>query len=740
MGGGSWAGEREPDLQACGSLHRALAILEENLPPMRLTWALLRRNISGKYRVDPLLGDPAPFERLKKSRDAVLPDGAYLCLPEEYGGEPPQHLPLLRVDPESRSLWLPEGGYEEGTLAVRCLDSGEEGRWNEPRWDLEAEQLSSSQGEGAPVLVPVGNLFCNLPPLPAGHVERGDLEGRLLEILLEPGRRTVATLWGPAGTGKSLMALSALHRLSRMEEAPYDVVLWITARDMDLLEDGRRRVLRQACRLRDIASLAALLGEREPEDPLDWFGSCLEEGLSGSTLFAFDGFECLDDPAGAFRWIEERVHPPNKVLITSRHRDFQGDYPLRVGGLSPEEAAQLAEEHLYLAGLEDKVDQDCCRRILAECEGHPYLIKTLLGEAALNRKTEPRMMLTREEGTMEEFYGRIYRSLGPDARRAFLLLSSWRVALPEAALEAVSLRSGQEGFDAVSGLEEAIQAGLVESYPSDDGRSRFVGVPLAAGLFGQRILATLPLRHTLEKDKRFAMEFGAGLKEDARRGTPARIDPLVRAVAERLIDASGEGMERDLRVMEKLAQRFPAVYLRLAGLVLERDPGHELLARIRDYLRDCLRWTGGSQRRRAWLALSDCHARLAEYKEEVFARCEASLVPETTNEEISLDANRLNGRFRDLKQSGVSIRWLDEEIRMSIGRVIEEMESRLPALSAAACSRLAWLHLNMGNSRRSLRIAQEGLEKEPGDVHCQSLRDRLERQAGQAERPPVQAF
>ncbi len=42
------------------------------------------------------------------------------------------------------------------------------------------------------------------------------------------------------------------------------------------------------------------------------------------------------------------------------------------------------------------------------------------------------------------------------------------------------------------------------------------------------------------------------------------------------------------------------------------------------------------------------------------------------------------------------------------------------------CSRVAWLHLNVGNQDRALDIARIGLKKEPDNTYCLGLIERLE--------------
>jgi hypothetical protein len=70
-------------------------------------------------------------------------------------------------------------------------------------------------------------------------------------------------------------------------------------------------------------------GTEAGREALDIFAS---EAANGSSrmLLVMDNFETLDDPVDVHQYLDSTVVRPNKVLITSRHRAFKGDYPLEV--------------------------------------------------------------------------------------------------------------------------------------------------------------------------------------------------------------------------------------------------------------------------------------------------------------------------------------------------------------------------------------------------------------------------
>jgi hypothetical protein len=67
----------------------------------------------------------------------------------------------------------------------------------------------------------------------------------------------------------------------------------------------------------------------------------------------------------------------------------------------------------------------------------------------------------------------------------------------------------------------------------------------------------------------------------------------------------------------------------------------------------------------------------------------------------------------------------DDHVRASPRQLAKLMESYLQAASATDLSRLVWLHLHGGDEGRALEVAEIGLRREPGNLHCQRLADKL---------------
>jgi len=710
--------------RACPALADGIRQLIDGTQIFKLPWAYLHRNLSGKYRVSPLLGDCSPFDFLKRTRDVRLQNGVHLYLGT------PIYVPLVFSDSDLRDVFVPNGNFRSQKFEALSYVTNEIERKDGSAWLDPPGQLPPSETEGRPTLEQVGNTFANLPLTHVGHVPRPGLESRVLEELLETDRHPIVSLTGPGGIGKTTVAIAAIHKMAELDQPPYEVILWMSARDIDLLESGPKPVAPRVVRREDIARAAVELlepsdRERSSFQPAAYFQDCLANGAAGPTLFVLDNFETLDSPADVFTWIDTHIRPPNKVLITTRFRDFAGDYPIEIGGMTDDEALRLIDQEAARLGIDDLLREAYKHELIGESDGHPYVIKILLGQVANERQAvKPQRIVASADHLLVALFERTYESLSPGAQRVFLLLCSWRVFVPAVAVEAVSLRPGNERFDVARALAELRRFSLVEEVVSAAEGETFVGVPLAAASYGRQKLEVSPFKVAVEEDRKLLMEFGAGKREDAHRGVLPRVYRLVGTVAARASE-NPAALEDFLPILDYLATRVPKAYLRLADLVLEIDPAGEGEERAAKYLRRFLETAEAQEKMAVWFKLADlCHS-ADDAIGEVHALAEAALLPTVTPEEIGAVANRINNRIRDLKGRQVEEAW-SPEVRLLIENVANEMERHAHAMSATDCSRLAWLYLNIGKTDRARIVARRGLERDPVNQHCLNLVQRLE--------------
>ena len=399
--------------RSCSRLADGLDAVVRRLRLFELPWAYLHRNLSGKYRVSPLLGDTFPFDYLKSERDVQFPNGVFLYL------EHPVHIPLVFSDPDVLDIALPNGDHKESTFSTLSYVTNEVVRQDGSAWSDPPARLPGSETQGGAVLEPLGNTFANVPPRFDGYISRKDLEDHVKEELLKSDRHRIISLTGPGGIGKTAIALAAIYGISGCEPAPYSAILWISARDIDLLEFGPKAVSPQVITQRDISRAAVEL--LEPSNSLSkgfepgvFFQECLAEGTIGPTLFVLDNFETLQSPNDVFKWVDTHIRHPNKVLITTRFRDFNGDYAIKIGGMTDEQAGQLVEQHAARLHVTRLLNSDYKRELIREADGHPYVMKILLGQVAMEgRAVKPERIVASADDLLRALFERTYSALSP---------------------------------------------------------------------------------------------------------------------------------------------------------------------------------------------------------------------------------------------------------------------------------------------------------------------------------------
>ena len=236
---------------ACSTLEKSIDLLAENLLTFRIPWAFLHQNMSGKYRVTRLGGDGSVFSALAGSPNRVsVPDGVYIAL---GGIDHLARVDLIHSDADATDVLVANGQFTKGHYEILSYITNERRTVSGDRYLTPVAQLPPSHTEGSHQLDVVGRTFTNLPPVHRGYVAREGLEQELREQLtLE--RHPIVALTGPGGIGKTTLALTVLHDLLRGSDGRYDEVIWFSARDIDLLEEGPKPVRPHAVTLGDFAN------------------------------------------------------------------------------------------------------------------------------------------------------------------------------------------------------------------------------------------------------------------------------------------------------------------------------------------------------------------------------------------------------------------------------------------------------------------------------------------------------
>ena len=719
---------------ACSLFDKSLHSVVQNAELFRRQWVFLHRNLSGKYRVTSLMNETSAFNVLKSSTDYRFEDGVYFALRDDsnIASAIPVHVPLIFSDPDILDIYLPNGNYKKKEFEVLSYVSNSSRVQDGSSWSIPPDRLPDSETEGNRVLELVGNTFTNTPPASSDYISRKSPEDHLLDELNKSDHHPVITLTGPGGIGKTSIAIAAIKKLSQDSSPPFEVILWISARDIDLLDTGPKPVSRRVFSEKDISQAAVDLlepNEREQNnfDAKKYFQNCLSEGAVGTTLFVLDNFETLKNPIDVFAWIDTFIRLPNKVLITTRIRDFHGDHPIEIHGMSSSEANDLINRHAGRLGIQNLLTRDYIDTLISESGGHPYAIKILLAEISRKKQlSKPERVFASADEVLNALFERTFVNLSPASQRTFLLLSSWRVSVPEFAVEAVSLRSeSEERYDVPEALDELSRFSLIERFHSDEDKTTFVQVPLAATIFGQKELEVNPCKFSVAEDRKLLIEFGAGERSKSHQRAYPRIEKFFGYVAKRVNNNLDE-LGKVKPILEYLARKNRKAYLLLADLNMEFDHSDELVNESKNYIRRFIQAEPTTmEKARAWKQLKNLCRLSNDIIGEFHALSELAHLQPSNNLELGEVANSINSRIRELKHYQNESVPLNE-IRTIVSSVAELMESLLSNLSATHCSRLAWLHLNLNNSNRALDIAKIGIDRDPKNEYCINLIQNLE--------------
>lgn len=705
---------------AIPDLEQAIQVVAQECPALHWPVLFAEQEMSGQWRVSPISTNASSIPGtggLKAGGET----GLYLAL---HGLRP---IRLLFTTRQLDDFWLPNGNYKEKkdgpSFEVISYCSGDIDFRSGEQYRGVPAALPSSTTAASGDLQPHGHIFSNAPSQIVGYIHRPVLEDELSTVLGSEHRHPIVTLVGRGGIGKTSLALDAIDRVA--QGSRFFLVVWFSSRDIDLLDHGPKQVSPDVLTFDDVVRVyKRMIGDTSKMPAADVLARDLADASRGPTLFIFDNFETVRSPEDLFRFVDERVRLPNKVLITTRHRAFKGDYPIEVGGMERAECLALIDDQARRLGIDKLLSDSYKNDLVAESEGHPYVIKILLGEVAKEGKARKvdRIVASRDE-ILDALFDRTFRSLSESARRVFLTLSAWRSAVPIAAVEAVLLRNPDERIAVQEAVEELERFSFVEVVESDTDKHLFVTVPLAAALFGQRRLAVSPDRAAVDADVQLLREFGAAQRTDVHHGIGPRVLKMFKHVAAE-IQANRTRLADVEPMLQFLARKWSPAWLLLATLRSEASRDGDTEGQ-KQALRSYLEVVKGLEAVEAWKRLGVLCKHTGDLLGEVQAWAEMSAIPDLPLEEVSRAVNRVNGILRDNKDLAPS----DERLIL-LKRFVDVMARRISEASADDLSRLAWLYLQLHDDKRAYEVAELGLKREPDNEHCRKLVDRILEQSG----------
>ncbi len=616
--------------------------------------------------------------------------------------------PLMRLVTDSGvdEYYFANGRLHSSDSSSECLNyrSGSTRSISFRQFRARPAPLPKSHTSGSSGLVRQGGTLQNVPERRESYVNRPILEQQLARLLRNNTHRML-TLHGPGGAGKTSLALTVSRSLIDDAEPPFSAILWFSARDVDLLNEGPAPRSRDVRSIEEVAeSFCRLMGGMEKgEEALEAFALTTGD-YDSRMLLIMDNFETLDDPVEVQTWLDETVVLPNKVLITSRLRAFQGDYVIDVAGMERDEAEELLRIEARRVGKEPLLTPETIKNVISYTGAIPYAMKLVVGQIDGRRNLAAILdQSVSSERVLDALFTRSYRGLSRSSRHLFLLVGAARSDIP-AYLARVALGHARADFD--DALDGCLRASLlVETV--DDG----VGSLLSMPAYGKKFAAAY-LEAAIEREAVYkSLELVKAVR--GANPTPLAYAQQIRSIIEG--NAAADNGEL-LEILEILAREEPVtgrVYASALALVSE-DHAHVrdvFEASVAHYPRDYrtlfawalfeLRTEGGADRAVSLMR------RAAEYGKADLEFCStaaAELAAVMRRSDVNLSV---------------------DQRRPVVGVFISVLESHTTRLTSVMMSRLAWLYLLVGQEHEAERCAQRGLDLDPRDKHCQRIVERL---------------
>ena len=698
-------------------LESSINCILENLKLFNIPTAYLKRNLSGKYRVTEI-GECADFfSELKKNQNVTLDDGVYIYLGDF------KRIPLIVSDPELTDFFISNGSFtsKKYELLSYCTDDKKIGDSSEFLAPLGV--LPASESEGLGELRGVGNCFTNVPDLSYEYIERQELEDQLFSLLSDD-RRTIVTLLGRGGIGKTSLALRVIPRLYNTSR--FDAIFWFSSRDIDLQSSGAKLVTADVVTEKDISKYYCNLILSHDKitdkkfDATKYFQEQLINSDVGPSLFVFDNFETTENPLEVYKWIDTYIRNPNKVLITTRLRDFVGDYPVTVHGMTPIESENLIRLTANHLGVEENLSETLIENIFSISAGHPYIIKILLGELSKNnmKGSLPKIIASSDE-VLTALFERTYTSLNPCAQRIFLTLSAWNSAVPRLVLEGVLMISIDEPLEVEKSIDILIQYSLAEEFKSDIDNQLFIVLPFTAMSFAAKKLRVSPLKSAIISDVRVLQRFGAEKISNNKVSLSSHISTFLASLSYHAKDYN-----KFKNLLEKIAFSYNDTYPLLARW-LEETGDESLYKDALMYLLLYLeRETSEAKKVIAWNQRAEISRKLKLPLEEIHSLIEMSQYSEVNFSDISNVVNKVN---RMLSQQELILE-NNSVKRELLSDIYEVIWKRRTEADSVDFSRMAWLALHLDKIPQAKELVHLGLQKDEYNKHCLKLKEKLDKQ------------
>lgn len=702
--------------EAAIHLEKSINLIINNLTLLNIPSAFIRRNLSGKYRVSELIGNSEVFNELKTNDNYQYEDGVYIYLGTF------RKVPLISSDADLQDFFIANGGFSNTKFELLSYCTDDKIHDSSAPYLMPIGQLPASESEGLGELIAHEKCFSNVPNRIHDYINRDKLEEQLYE-LLEDERRPIVTLLGRGGIGKTSLALSVIPKL--YSTTRFHAIVWFSSRDIDLQSNGAKIVRADVISNKDISKYYASLVLSKEElskkefDPVSYFQQQLTRSDIGPCLFVFDNFETTENPVEQFKWVDTYIRNPNKILITTRLRDFVGDYPLNVHGMTFPESETLVKTTAKKLNIENKLSIELIEDIYKVSAGHPYIIKILLGEIAKSdKKTSLPKIVAGNDEILTALFERTYAALNPYTQRIFLTLASWNSAVSRLIFESVIMNSFDEPLEIEQAIDNLIQYSMVEEVKSSIDGQYYIGLPYVTMAFGEKKCSVSPLKSIIKGDVTLLQKFG-----------PTRLDDKILSINKNLtiflknLPQNVNNFNIHKPIIERICHSYNDGYLLLARWLSESNV-QSLIKEAINYLYLYLEnEKDDSKKVAAWIHVAELSRIMKDHFAEIHALIEASQHAKIEFSELSNVVNKVN-HMLSIHELTLENWAIKKEL---LSKLFEVIWNRKSEADATDYSRMAWLALHLQNYDSASELTELGLSSDPENVYCLKLKDKLEK-------------
>lgn len=702
--------------KAVEHIAQSIELVYRNFRLFRRPWAHLHRNLNSKFRVSGITDDTDDFSFLKQAQDKQFSNGIYLFMGS------PRRICLMHTDAELRDFYFANGGMTSKKFEMLSYFSNNKVDGDGTAFLTPPGVLPPSDTQGHGELIHQGNCFSNVPNFVSDYVDRPKLETDLLKLLLDD-KHSIVTLVGRGGIGKTSLALKVIQELYK--KTRYEVIVWFSSRDVDLQFTGPKPVRPLVLSPEDMSKFyvgLVLSSEKITEKGFNaraYFETQLQGCDLGPCLFVFDNFETTQNPLEIFNWIDSFIRPPNKALITTRLREFKGDYPVEVSGMEEKEARLLIAQTASALGVSDHLDDKYIAELVAQSGGHPYVIKILLGEVAkLGRAANIPRIVAGTDDILVALFERTYVALSPCSQRAFLTLSAWNSPVPRLALEAILVRSTEERQEVEKGIEALLQYSMAEMNVSPLDNQEFISLPLVASVFGKKKLNISPSKAAIQADVEILQMLGPIRCEDIHLGLARRLENFIVNISRRI--EAGAAYESFASILEMICRAYNPGWILLARWHFEMRTAEGNQKTIDELRRFLENGPPESDAAEAWEMLAQAYYYMNDPLGEIHALIERAYVSEVSFHKLVNTADKLN---TFLREHGIDIE--KEQKRDLAGRLSFALSERRSEASGSDYGQMAWLAIHVGKESEARDYVQAGLALDVNNIHLLRLANRL---------------